>query len=1648
MSLHPIKTTRKIEATYKRYLKTIYPFRNEELRLAFWQKLDEPERLVKGPLLEASPPFKSENSISDLVQARFLHKSFGDLCERDTIPFDRPLYTHQEKAIRNVVERGRNLIVATGTGSGKTESFLIPILEHLFREEEKGTLSQPGVRALLLYPMNALANDQLKRLRTLLKNYPTITFGRYIGETRYTRSVAEQQFREEWQTDPQANEMLAREEMQERPPHILLTNYAMLEYLLLRPQDTSLFDDSTGKHWRFIVVDEAHVYDGASGIEVAMLLRRLKDRVVQSESGRLTCIATSATLGKGREDFPNAANFAEQLFGELFSPEDVFDAERKSANELGDPWGTGDPAFFQDLSQLFENHSDSFHTTGAISKSCQRYGLPESVVMAVKGAAGPYQALHEILRGEKRLRQLQRDLQLEPFFLTECAQNLFPELEAGAATESTIQLINLAVQARSEDDSLPIVPARYHLFARALEGAFACFYGDGHTDGKFQLFLSRHEKCPACEGVVFEIATCARCGVAYIVAEEIIEARHGQLATYLCIPHGNYGSETRPLRYFILSDDLPETNEDEEVGDFADGDDWSAYTLCRRCGQVVSRSESLSCSCQKPLQVRRAPFDGTEQERMYCPQCATRSRGGAVYRFLTGQDAPVSVLSTALYSELPPDLDERMEEKPGQGRKLLIFADSRQDAAFFAPYLERTYNNILRRRLIYKSLHQDEAARRGELRLDDLAERLREQAEEAGIFGIRAGRDEKIRTMRTWLMQELSPFDRSQSLEGAGLLHLRLGWPQGWQAPAPLLNPPWNLSEKEAEVLLRLLFDTLRRHMAFRFPENVDPMDEAFAPRNQARYVTGQSHSNEKLPRHLLRWAPARASNGRLDILEKVLANVSLDQADPDQENIAKVTLQAIWEYHLSSLDSIWRQHGYLQSSSLPRRLGIGYQLDYAFWEWVPMQPGDQIWQCSQCRNLAYHSLRGICTTYGCEGHLQAITLDELSRKENHYRDLYQTFHSTAIKVEEHTAQWTAEEARKIQNDFVRGDVNVLSCSTTFELGVDVGELQAVLMRNVPPATANYVQRAGRAGRRAGAAAFALTFAQRRSHDLAHYQEPKRIVTGRVPTPVVAVRNPKIVQRHMHSVLIAAFLRWCGAEHDRFHDRHELRVGPFFATEGELIAGSELFHQYLGERPDEVRQALTRLVPPELHAELGIADWGWLAGFSEVFDLATRKVQEQLDYYGEQIASAIDDEKYGRANSLQRIRKTIIGRDLLNFFGQHNVLPKYGFPVDVVDFITDYVEDSSVAGRVDLQRDLRVAISEFAPGSKLVAAKKIWTGGGIYRLPDKGWEPESFAICSQCQRFNWQLGDQHIQQCQCGHVLAPNVPFQSGVMIRPEFGFLADRRLDDSGEARPPRQFTSRVYFSDYDRPQDIEVSEQDHQESPVPHSQLSTPESAVSTRYSRYGELVLVNHGPNGWGFHICPLCGFAQAIPAPTRRTKRKRRAIGHKDPRNGRDCPGENLISRRLGHRFITDVLEIQLTGIHPLQSYRRSYQNEKDTWRSLLYALIEGASQSMGIRRDDVNGTIYHYSYSSGQPPALVLYDDVPGGAGHVRRVNEALPEVFYAAYEQVSHCECGEETACHQCLWQFRNQPFHHELSRGLAADFLREIVGRTDSFSR
>ncbi len=1635
--LHPLQITSLVRDSYLRYLKTSYPFQERDLRDQFWRALETPDLLVKGPLLEASPPFKSGRTIEQLVTAGVLHPNFRELCS-DALPLTRPLYLHQEQGIEKAVRDGRNIIVATGTGSGKTEIFLTPILDHLLREGQAGTLDQPGVRALLLYPMNALANDQLKRLRRVLGDFPAITFGRYTGETKETEQEAEDIFFDQFPNEPRLdNELISREQMRATPPHILLTNYAMLEYLLLRPQDCEFFDGETGQHWRFIVIDEAHVYNGASGIEIAMLIRRLKDRVVKSEPDRLRCIATSATLGRGQEDFPAVTTFAAEIFGEPFAwvdddpkQQDVVAATRLPMAAMGTRWGQGSPDLYADLQRTLPI-SDTVppDTIDALAETASQRDVPQSVVEQARQGAAQSQNqeavdkfLYLLLRGDGRLRSLQNSLAEEPGFLSDLAADLFPERQD--AQERLINLVNLAVRARPNPDSLSLLPARYHVFARALEGAFACLNAAAHentADDPPRLFLTRREECPHCNSQVVEMATCVRCGAAYVVGR-LLQSRQGDRQQYLSHLTGQPDDLRGEKAYFLLGEQTAGLDEDEAVATGEDleaitQEEFETYSLCLGCGLLGSQGCDCDVSTPK-VTLRRVDLQGKPELRR-CVSCGSRSNTGIIYRFLTGRDAPVSVLATALYQALPPSTDPEMEDLPGEGRKLLAFADSRQDAAFFAPYLERTYSQVLRRRLILKALLDDPAGREGRLRLQDLVRRLQNQAEQAGLFTQRQSYDERQQRMATWLMQELVAWDHRISLEGLGLLRFRLVRPERWRPPQPLLEPPWNLTPEEAWQLVALLLDTLRRQGAVTFPENVDPRDDAFAPRNRELFMREDRADSAH---GIFSWVPTRGLNRRLDILTRLLARTT-DLSKKECQATATEALKNIWR-HLTDPRSVWHDH---LPSENRRRVGLVHRISHQFWEVVPLIDNlESVYRCNRCHNVSYINLHGTCPSYRCEGELEPIDPSASGWVQNHYRHLYQNLSPIPLSAQEHTAQWTSSEAASIQESFVRGELNALSCSTTFELGVDVGELQAVLMRNVPPTTANYVQRAGRAGRRTDSAAFALTYAQRRSHDLTHYAHPERIVSGRIRPPVVMVTNEKIVRRHVHSVLFAAFFRWAV-------DKHEQRfrsVGDFF--DSDELTGPDLLREYVQAHPPQVQQALERIVPPNLQAELGIANWAWLAELwnaenDGILDKAIQEVANDLvslRQLADEAASERSRAGYGRAMHFQGVIRTVRARNLLGFLGSRNVLPKYGFPTDVVELRTNHLPVPE-AGRIELQRDLRIAIAEYAPGGEVVAAKKIWTSGGLNKRPDREWQVFHYAVCPECGRFHRSTASIEGPCTVCGGKLF-GWPKLYGRFVIPEFGFIVGDPPKSSGQARPERLYASRVYFAEYATPSENGIAP----DPPLAEtSELSSASVQVWHRYSRYGKLALVNPGHLNRGFQICSACGFAR--PAPPKPTGRRRRTSNkHNNPRTGKKCGG-HLTSYHLGHEFITDVLELRFEGALPS---RYDY----DLWLSLLYALLEGASENLSIRRDDLDGTLYRYS--AGLPPALVLFDNVPGGAGHVRRVADELPEVCLTAWKRVDQCECGEETSCYECLRNFRNQPYHDQLGRGLARDFLRGLL--------
>ena len=1604
MSLDPLQATIAIERRYMDYLETTFSLNDTRLQKELMAELKQPGRFVKGPILEATPPFLTASSLQDLIDEGLFSKEFIEL-KTDDLPLERELYKHQEVAIRKLIMERRNIVVATGTGSGKTEAFLLPILNHLFRQRENGELG-PGVRALLLYPMNALANDQLKRLRRLLKNYPAITFGSYTGETEEWENDARQKFQ---LANPSElilpNELLSREKMRQGPPHILLTNYAMLEYLLLRPQDNAFFDGPFAHNWRFIVIDEAHTYSGAKGIEIAMLLRRLKERVVKSKPRAIQCVATSATLGGKEKDFGQVAEFATNLFGEPFiykehapDEQDVIAGVTKRLAIAEKSWGKPHPNLYLDWQQLVQNEGA---TISLLTNRCQGSGVPEKIIQkAMAQSGGKWRRfIYGVLSGDQRVLTLQTMLEKSPCYLANAAQHLFGE----AGERYLVALVYLANKARLTEADLPLLPARYHVFIRALEGGFCTLVPEKH------LFLERKKQMEV-DGnkyAVFETAVCRQCSSLYLVGE-IVENN------ILKQPGNRFYEDRNQLKYFLVLGDgniLPD-NEDEIVASGEEYPSGEIYKICARCGVIFPENYvSSPCSCGQEHLVRVVAVKSKAGNVHKCPACGRCiTIGSVVRRFLLGAEAVTSVLGTALYQQLPEKKEKTQDQivndpwaSPSHGqyekdkRQLLVFSDSRQDAAFFATYFANSYNQILQRRLMVKVLEeQKEKVILNRWRVQDLAQYLKKYLIDLQIHP-RLSHQEIEDLAWKWVLLEFMAFDQAISLEGLGLLGFTPVLPPSWEPPPALLSGPWNFNKEETVTLMNVLLDTVRRNGAISYPDNVDPRDEFFAPRNREYFFTKKAPVKGRI----YNWLPKgkNAVNTRVNYLMKIPTRTG----EVASKQAALSLLRGIWVALIADKGrrAAWKEHFF---SFIDGPNGQVFALRPEKWELQPASIDKSIiwYRCNKCRRFTLHNIRGVCPTYYCEGRLTEVAPDVVL-KENHYRKLYTDFLPLGMKTHEHTAQLNTDKASQIQKRFTEGEINVLSCSTTFELGVDVGDLEVVFMRNVPPTAANYIQRAGRAGRRSGSTAFALTFAQCRSHDFAHFKEPLRIIKGEIKPPYVAIANEKIIRRHVHAMALAMF--W------QKHKEYFGNVKNFFSSSPD--SALQPLIKFLAQRPCQLEESLKRVVPQKMWGKVGLEDWSWLEDFVGDKRGILTKVEAQLmgDLKGlKQLEEGYSKRgKYARAGQIRRTINTIEQCYIINFFSRRNVIPKYGFPVDVVELqITHHGEE---ARGLELDRDLKIALSEYAPSSQVVAGGKLWTSRYIKKLPDRDPLVYSYAVCDHCGLYRSELAakEPDLRICSCGH----RVGRSQGIFITPEFGFIAEKPKRPK-MSKPEKTYSTRNFFA---------------REGKVEKELTLSLGKTLILQAGGDGKLAVINSAGNR-KFKVCQTCGYAEIFdgkPLPE-----------HKNPW-GKVCWGQRYCRYALGYEFNTDILQIWCPE---LEDMRPGF------WESLLYGLIEGACVALDIDRRDIDGTLYPHQ---GNPycRVLTLFDDVPGGAGHVKRIAER--DNFIATLKTtlaiVSNCECGDQlgnTSCYQCLRSYTNQYCHDLLQRGYIKEFLKNVLAVGD----
>ena len=1545
---------------YRHYLQTMFSFSDPELSASF-EKALKAGNLSKGPWIGATPPFQRGRTPRELF-TKILPEPPHEVFLQALVG-NRALYRHQDEAISQIVQE-QNVIVATGTGSGKTEAFLYPILLHLYQEHLKGELGS-GVRALILYPMNALAYDQRERLGEICRKLEALqspfrfTFGQYIGATPEDEKDTWRQARDHLDRRL-PGELVLRSEMRETPPHILLSNYSMLEYLLLRPQDSLLFDRGRARRWTFLVLDEAHQYRGTKGTEMAMLLRRLKQRLREGgRSGSFRCIATSASLVSKEEDRAGVAHFATDLFGEPFLRQNVILSELEPIEEPESPIALN-AQNYQTLLEILDKDFSEVQARAQVEALTHQLGI--AVSTEEEDLATWVGAL---LERDQRTTTLRRKLTDHILDVKEAAETIFANEPQDHRLTVLTQLLSLLSKAKGPDTDSPLFIVRYHLFVRSLEGAFITFRPQKRvllSRGGAKVGVNSEEL-----SAVFELALCRECGQHYLVGR--IDGHKFKEAVR------DPSREAFGVCYLRPLDKSYEPHDEDKKK-------LKIRHLCVQCGTIGQpglKRPTCNHSNSDWIQVLEEPRH-TDKERTdqlkTCSVCGYNASGhDPVREIIYGNSGPQAVIATTLYQRLP------------QGRKrILAFADGRQDAASFAWYLEDSYRDVQNRSLILRAARQLAVAAGTEgLSLQDLVDEMLPQ-----LRKLRPASETNLKLSRkAWhmLYREFLTDEVRISLEGTGLIRWRVQLPEWFELPPQLTQNPWNLSEEEARDLISFLLDTMRKSKAveLRAGDKVTIGRHDLGPTfSQMRLRIGKPRGTKGIQS----WDGERTR--RAKFLTRLLEGQGLPPSEAQDHAIE--ALRLIWEA-LTDGD-----HAPSPEERLLLRFKDGKVLNPDWWRLFVLLPEDTLYRCDTCGSLQTLSIKGLCPRYRCTGYLQPVVLSELSL--NHYRLLYQAELPGNFRVEEHTAQLSPDQAQEYQKDFKGNRINVLSCSTTFELGVDLGELDVTFLRNVPPEPFNYAQRVGRAGRRSEPG-FAITYCRRSPHDLYHFEKPNRMLGGKTRPPTLSLRNKKILVRHLVTWALSTFFR----EYPERFESVENFVGNW--EHATLLADLEAF---LHKHQEKIEVVFREIMPtdPTVTTELGLNEGRWIDKILNREGRLSLAVEEVLSDY--QIAIELkkissDNDDFTTAKWAKNRAKTIAGEDVLSFISRKAIIPKYGFPVDVVALDT---QGTTPADRISLQRDLRIAIAEYAPTAEVMANKRIWTSSGLKRV--KGRDEKTWAIhrYKKCHRHDvfcqWQKGEQEPElPCDCSATVFS--------YLVPRFGFIADRKSKEPTSG-PQRLFSTRPFF----------VGLVDSVANCV---QLpgKSPKPVMSLTKASQGSLVVLCEGRRGTGFYVCLSCGAGF----------RGRKKSPHTTP-YGQSCDGE-LENFSLGHEFTTDVIRLEFHTSPP------DVNDPIGFAYSLAYALSRAAAEILDVPLNDLNTTV---SYREGtRVPPIVLYDDVPGGAGLVTRLEDGdlMKQCLELAQKRVNgDCGCGEHDSCYICLRSYRNQFMHDRLQRGSVYAYLQQIL--------
>jgi ATP-dependent helicase YprA (DUF1998 family) len=1717
----------RIHGRLQRYLEAQYHIRNADVIEERRALLREAGQISQRPFVEVTPSYAVVKGYDQVKAPAAVTSLLSELCGWSPGIGVYPPYKHQADALESFFRHGQegdDLIVATGTGSGKTETFLNAVLGSLALEatDRPESFHQGGVRALLLYPMNALVSDQTARLRRLFGDerlaklfrerwgrhprfgmytsrtpYPGVRTGtkdakhiaplleyyeeleasdtpaskRLVKELRdrgrwpakditgfFGRGIAEQKTfqsgkragkdytRHRWDqrlvTQPGDRELLTRHEMQASAPDLLVTNYSMLEYMLLRPIERSIFAQTRAwlaadpKNQLLLILDEAHMYRGVGGAEVGLLIRRLQARLGITRD-RLRCILTSASLGAGEDSETTGKDFARGLTGErttgsfeiVRGTREARSGARSGTRPEAEALATIDAAALAAASSDHQTALDSLRPAG------QALGWPDFPGVD-EGDAALRQFAARQLTGFGPLELLIERCSSNALEFSELTAVLFPEVSAELAASATDGLLALGCFARRWEpgrQELPLTPTRVHLMYRGLPPLYACVNRtcsarrDRPSEAALlgRLYTEPRTQCE-CGARVFELYTHRDCGAAYLRV-----FGNGPNASFLWHERGGTMQEFgRPLHelHLFLEEPHPKKGGPNDVERV-----WLDVTT----GRVAVRQpddETGFRQCYRPA-VPDTTQDGLATFAT-CPACTRRTRtGGRALKIMDlstkGEQPFANLVREQFVCQVATKQADEMH--PNAGRKALLFSDGRQKAARLARDLPREVERDSFREAVVAATGMLKAAGK-DARLDStlyLAFVAVCSQHHLHLFDGQAQRQ---------LLEDCRRF--RQDFDG----DLSLALDEEWTPEPPL---------RFRQALLRQLCDPYYSLLAA-CAAVVEPRKPTL---RQLERRLGDSVQSGPLAEVASAWIhemllhnafdPAISRDAREDVspyfeplkgentLKKFFEDLS-KRAGWNAETTDRVRDALLEVFTREGEDDSGRV---LTTDTLLLRLAL-----------------DDSWcQCLACGNVQPSPLLAACSNCG-EKQLEDRPPSHpymMARKDFFREPLRAVLRGERpihLTSEEHTAQLSHRDAGVIYatteqfelrfQDVPLGEdkppVDILSCTTTMEVGIDIGSLTAVGLRTVPPQRENYQQRAGRAGRRGTSISTVLTFAQGGAHDAHYFAHPHTMISGPPRDPKIKADNLRLAKRHIHSYLLQTFfhMQLDGLSEEAQRSLAASRpnimsaFGPtaeFFSGEGDFTLSA--FEQWLNSAvfgaSQEVLLDIIAWLPKELFA-------GKESGAGRTF---VEKVTRDLLIELQKLVPDAPNETEDISQQQDEEEET---STLLDHLFDKGLLPSYAFPTDLASFaIQEWGDKGSVQMKERPQLAKAQALSEYAPGRLLVVNKRTYRVGGIFVDGPPTGSPAVSLFATPRMRYTGckQCSFVKLEPANSPQSYAPDSPCP---VCQTE---LQVKELLDPPGFSPEGGKALR----DNDRDQDITFASTAQLPEFIDREEFAWRDGAGERLQYAHGEdvtLVVVNKGQNNEGFAVCELCGAAGLsgeAPAESGHVRPfliPKHILGKEHA--AYRCRGSVRNELFLGHHFRTDILVLRVRLRRPFD-----FSPQQPWLYDALATFAEGLALGASLHLDIDPGELsagYRLLPATDEVDGIAevyLFDTASGGAGYAAEAGANLQAVLDQTELRLRDCPAGCERSCTQCLRHYGNRFLHPRLDRHLGLGLLR-----------